>query len=317
MTKAAAYGVIDVGSHSVLLLVARPEGDGTLTVLSERAEITRLGEGLDRSGLLGEKAVDRTLSVMQEYREECRRLGANCILAVGTSAMRRASNTDILQKMARDLLGIPIQVISGEEEARLTFLSIAASMPEEDLETIVVDIGGGSTEFVTGRDRKIREAKSLDLGAVSLTEEYLHSDPPAPEEYVKLSERVKAALVKLPDPREGETMVGVAGTVTTLAAIEKGMENYNAEQIEWMRLTMPVIAEQIRMFRSMTLAERKKIPGLRPERAEVILAGAEILRRSMIRYDVEEMRVSTKGVRYGILFEELNRVSQTAEGQRG
>jgi exopolyphosphatase/guanosine-5'-triphosphate,3'-diphosphate pyrophosphatase len=314
-SRAAA---IDIGTNTVLLLVVErrlEEGVSTLVPVLERAEITRLGQGVDRTRKLAPEAVERTLAVLESYADDLRRLGVERCEAVGTSAMRDAAGGPELRARARDVLGFEPRVIGGEEEARLTFLgglSGLASPPDGDVRRpLVFDIGGGSTEFILGAgqrdDSRIACAVSLDVGSVRLTERHVGSDPPSADDLEALDIGIRDALAAglagapwgelAPDAIE---LVGVAGTLTTLAAIARNVEPYEGARVHGVRLTRAEIAVVAERLASCSLAERCSLPGLSPKRADVIVAGARLCLAILDRFGAPSVTVSDRGVRWGL-----------------
>lgn len=302
------FAAIDIGTNSVLLLVAGVR-NGAFRVLEDRAEITRLGEGVDRTRRIGPDGEERTLRVLRSYLRRCGDLGVDEIRAVGTSALRDAANAADFRARVKRELGLDLRVLTGAEEAWYSFLAAEEGLGLRGKELLVVDVGGGSTEFVWGKEGKLRRWASLDLGTVRLTERYLLSDPVRDEEAERLIREVDSALAKLAPDREAESsfsaVVGVAGTFTTLAAVEKGLERYSHSEVHGSRLSRQEVERQVELYRSRTLAERKQIPGLEPKRADVIFAGALLILRIMAFFRADEVLVSDQGIRYGLLYERL------------
>jgi len=303
---------IDIGTNAILCLIVEIRGTGRFRVLEDLAEIPRLGEGVDRTKRIGAAGERRSAEVIEGYLSQCRNLGVEEIIAVGTSALRDAHNSGEVRTRLEARLGFEIRVISGEEEAAYSFLSVQRGLPLEGRELLVIDVGGGSTEFIRGNDSGVAEALSVDLGAVRLTERLLRSDPVKPEEYEGMVALIDREFAPLRE-RWGKsgpalTLVGIAGTFTTLSAVEKKLTRYSHSEVHGSRLTLAEVRRQVRLFRDKTIAERKKIPGLEPKRADVILAGACLIERIMTFFHTEEVIVSDQGVRYGLLYERLDRL---------
>jgi exopolyphosphatase/guanosine-5'-triphosphate,3'-diphosphate pyrophosphatase len=298
---------IDVGTNTTLLLVARAEASGATMPLEERAEITRLGRGIGSARALGAAEIARTLEVLRDYAEIARRHGAP-VAAVGTEALRRAANAADFLRPAAEILGTPVEVIDGEREAALTFRATAASFPAEARggALVVVDIGGGSTEIVVAARGIARFHTSLPLGSVRLTERHVTRDPPRQEEIDAIEREVDAALVGLPLPPAGATLVGVAGTVTSLAAMAQGLATYQATRVHGFRLTRAALDAALARLAGSTQAERERMAGLDPRRADVILAGALILARVVRAAAADAVLVSDRGIRWGLLYELLD-----------
>ena len=293
---------VDVGTNTVLLLVAE-RVDGKLRAVVERAEITRLGKGVDKSGALDGDAIERTLAVLARYGEEARALGVERAGAVGTQALREAKNGGEFLQRARAALGFAVEVIGGEREAELSWGAVAASFPLAPGRTrAVVDIGGGSTEIDFGGAR-LERAISLPIGSVRLTERLLHHDPPSDDERAALAAAVDDALARAPSP-EADELVGVAGTVTTLCAISLGLVDYDGARVHGARLARDEVERIVDRLGQTPLADRRRTPGLDPARADVIYAGGVILARLLARARAESLTVSDRGIRWG-LAEEL------------
>jgi len=295
---------IDIGTNTTLLLVARTEP--TPAAIEEQAEITRLGRGIGRNGALDGDAIARTLAVLRRFADIARRHDAR-IAAVGTEALRRAPNADAFLGPAAEILGTPVDVIDGEREAALTFRAVVASF--EDLragDLVVVDIGGGSTEIVLASDGEVGFRTSLPLGSVRLTEAFVRHDPPTATETKSIADTVDAAVRAVPFSGRPATLVGVAGTVTSLAAMALQLASYDPGRVHGSRLSREGLALEIQRLSAATQAERERMIGLDPRRADVILAGALILDRIAAAAGVPEIRVSDRGIRWGLLYEMID-----------
>jgi exopolyphosphatase/guanosine-5'-triphosphate,3'-diphosphate pyrophosphatase len=298
---------IDIGTNAILCLIAELRETGRFRVLDDRAEIARLGRGVDKTGLISADGEARTLAVLERYREQCEHLGIEEIIAVGTSALRDARNSAEVRKRLSARLGFAIRVISGAAEAAYSFLAVERGLPLAGRELLVIDIGGGSTEFIRGNESGVIEAVSLNLGSVRLTERFLHSDPARVEEITEMMGAMDRELVPLRERLEPVgaplTLVGIAGTFTTLAAVEKQLQSYAHAEVHGSRLRRTEVRRQVRLFQSKTVEERKRIVGLEPKRADVILAGACMIERIMTLFHADSIVVSDQGVRYGLLHE--------------
>jgi len=299
---------IDVGTNTTLLLVARVDDAGRVAVLDERAEITRLGRGIGSGGALGAEGIARTLDVLREYATIIGAHGAGVQLAaVGTEALRRAPNGADFLAPAAEILGAPVEVIDGAREAALTFRATLASFPDAKAgPLVVVDIGGGSTEIVIAEGGVVAWSRSLPLGSVRLTERHVRRDPPEPAEVDAIAREVDDALAVVPWPA-GATLVGVAGTVTSLAAMSLGLASYDPDRVHGHELALAALDVEIARLRTSNQAARERIVGLDPRRADVILAGAILLRRIAGAAKVAAVRVSDRGIRWGLLYEQLGR----------
>jgi exopolyphosphatase / guanosine-5'-triphosphate,3'-diphosphate pyrophosphatase len=296
---------IDVGTNTTLLLVAERRGEA-IEVLEDQAEITRLGRGIGQDGGLGREGIERTLAALRRYATLARKHQAP-IVAVGTEGLRRASNAAEFLGPAAAILGTPIEVIDGEREAALSFLAATSSFPREAAGTmVVVDIGGGSTEVIVSRAGAVDFRRSLPLGSVRLTERHVRQDPAGPAEVAAIVREVGEALDAIALPREA-ALVGIAGTVTSLAAMAQRLPSYDPALVHGYQLTVAQLESIVDDLRRSTQAQREQMPGLDPRRADVILAGACILREIAGRSGAHQVIVSDRGIRWGLLYERLQK----------
>ena len=308
---------IDIGTNTTLLLIAEASG-GTISVLEDRAEITRLGRGIGSNGRLGQEGIDRTLAALSSYAVLARVHEAP-IFAIGTEALRRAPNTADFLARADALLDTPVEVINGEREAALTFLAAKLSFPEAARKAMtVVDIGGGSTEIIVARGGAVEAGNSLPLGSVRLTERHIHHDPALADEVQEVRDEIVSHLARTPLPSNAEScLVGVAGTVTSLAAMAQNLRSYDPGLVHGYRLTVATLEDQIARLRASTQAERESMAGLDPRRADVILSGAMILREIARGLAAAEVLVSDRGIRWGLLYEKLGMGCELARNPVG
>jgi exopolyphosphatase / guanosine-5'-triphosphate,3'-diphosphate pyrophosphatase len=276
VTRVAA---VDLGTNSTRLLVA-DVADGRVEEVDRRLRITGLGEGVDRRRVLLPTAIARVRNCLVDYRRTAERLGAERILAVGTSAFRDAENGDAFLGEIEWSYGFTTRLLDGDEEALLTFRGVAAGRDVAD-GTLVVDIGGGSTELILGGPGGVEFHRSLDVGCVRLTERYR-------DDVETCAAHVKSALPEL-DVRGA---IGVAGTVTAIAALDLGLVEYDSERIQGHMLTRAAVPEQLERLAALPLEERRRVPGLEPDRAPVIVAGAVILREVLDRYGLTAIEAS-------------------------
>jgi exopolyphosphatase/guanosine-5'-triphosphate,3'-diphosphate pyrophosphatase len=304
VTRVAA---VDIGTNSVRLLIAELDGttprDAKLVPFDRRMRITRLGQGVDRARALAPEAIERTITVLREYRGALDAHGVTAVRATATSAARDASNRDEFFTAAHDELGVTPELISGEEEAALSFLGATADL-DAPAPYLVVDIGGGSTEFVLGTDAPTGLV-SLDMGCVRITEQYLHSDPPAPEELSNAIAAVRDLVAEVPrvvpGAAEAATLVGLAGTVTTVAAVELGIPEYDPEQIHHFHLTREAAEDVFRTLATESAAQRAHNPGLEAGRVDVIVGGAAVLVGIFRVLGFDEMLVSEADILDGLV----------------
>ncbi|MFF3835146.1 exopolyphosphatase [Streptomyces sp. NPDC002458] len=308
MTRVAA---IDCGTNSIRLLVADVDpATGGFTELDRRMEIVRLGQGVDRTGRLAPEAIGRTLDACRAYAASIEELGAERIRFVATSASRDAENSDTFVRGVLDILGVEPEVVTGDQEAQLSFDGATKELVGADhLEKpyLVVDIGGGSTEFVVGDDR-VRAARSVDIGCVRLTERHLVVDgavvdPPTPEAIAAVRADIAAALDLAEESvpiASAATLVGLAGTVTTIAAMALGLEEYDSEAIHHSRVSVERVRQITERLLSSTHEERAAIPAMHPGRVDVIPSGALVLLALMERTGAREVVVSEHDILDGI-----------------
>lgn len=290
---------IDIGTHSVLLLVAEKKSSGKIDVLADEATLTRIGEGLGEGNKFKEGGMKRTLAVLKKYRALCDGQGVEKIVAVGTAAFRKAQNAGEFVRRAEKECGIKIEIISGEREAALTWKAASTDFGEK---ITVIDIGGGSTEIITPGPRAI----SIPAGSVILTEKYCRSDPISNSDYQNICNAIEKSLTFSNfalRTSHSNTLVATAGTATTLGAIKKKMKTYKHAEIHGMKISLAEIKKIIADLRAKTIEERKKIPGLEPGRADVILAGATLLKKIAEHFNFEEITISDRGVRWGVAYE--------------
>ena len=296
---------IDIGTNSVLLLIAESEG-GALQPVVERATITRLGQGVDRDRRLLPEASQRTLACLADYEGVLREHAVSRLDIVGTSAMRDAAGGEAFIARAREILGVAPRVIDGAEEARLTFIGALSGLAVAGKVT-VFDIGGGSTEIVNGEltpvTQRIDAAVSLNIGSVRLFERHVRSDPPSAEQMQRVESDIAEALTRAPKFEAGTTLVGVAGTVTQLAAVELQLERYDAARVHGSELTSDAVDRLATRLRSLTLAERRALRGMEPSRADVIVVGSAIARAVLSWSGATKLLVSDRGVRWGLAAE--------------
>jgi len=293
------YATIDIGTNSTKMTAAEVSG-GRIEVLSERSEITRLGRGVDATKRFSDDAVDATLRVLRDYVGEAKSLGISHLAACGTSAMRDSLNGDEFRSLAGDILGTSVEIVSGTREAQLTFLGAVSdpSLLRQAHRVLAFDVGGGSTELILGTRVRVERSQSLNIGAVRLTERFLHGDPPTASELTAASEVAEQALAQF-ESAPVDRIIGIGGTATTVATmIAPRIPTVQGAEIRDRQLD-----ELLAGLSTQTVEERRKTPGLEPARADVIVAGMAIIRNIMTRFGMASFVVSTRGVRYGLLLE--------------
>lgn len=290
--------VIDVGTNSARLLVAEVAG-GTVSPIERRSRVTRLGRGVDLSGRLSAEAIEDACEAIRDYVALYKELGAEAVEAIATSAVRDAENGSAFIAELRERFALSARVLDGEEEARLTYLGATSERaPTEP--TLVVDIGGGSTELIVGTGAEISFHASLQAGVVRHSERHINSDPPTAIELESLAGDVRGLIEAAVGPGvKAEAGIAVAGTPTSLAAIEMELEPYDPTRVHGHTLSLSSIQRMLSRLASAPLAERVKIPGLHPDRAPTIVAGVVILVETMRAFGLDRIEVSEHDILYG------------------
>ncbi|TWJ31257.1 exopolyphosphatase/guanosine-5'-triphosphate,3'-diphosphate pyrophosphatase [Micromonospora sagamiensis] len=311
-TRVAA---IDCGTNSIRLLIADlPDASAgptaPLTDITRRLEIVRLGQGVDQTGRLAPEAIERTRVALAGYAAEIEKQGVDRVRMCATSASRDASNAADFRAMVERTLGVAPEVVTGDEEARLSFTGAVRGLPTDaEAPYLVVDIGGGSTEFVLGtREDGVEAAISVDIGCVRMTERHLHGDPPTPAEVAAAEADVAAAVdraLTVVPGRRAATLVGLAGSVTTVVAIAEGLHEYAPERIHHARVSYETVAGVTADLLGRTRAQRLEIPVMHPGRADVIGAGALVLRVIMERAGMSALVASEHDILDGIAWSML------------
>jgi len=267
-------------------------------------ETTRLGRGLQRGGHLDPLSVKKSIAALKHFCSLCQQEGVEEIACVGTNALRTAQDADAFIQQVRKECGISPRIISEEEEARLSYLSVQKDtlMPQD---AVVMDVGGGSTEYIFRREAgSIGQLHtiSLPLGAVRLTEQFLLHDPPSRDEVLKLRKEIEKALHRIPPTLEG-ALVGIGGTAVTLGAMHLDLDDFDGEKIHALHLAVGELRDQVQTLQERDLEARKQIKGLPPDRADIILAGAMIILATMERLHKDALHISTHGLRYGLFYQ--------------
>lgn len=305
---ARRLATIDLGTNTVRLLVVEAHG-ASWQLLDQAQRVTRLGEGQAGAGVLLEAPMERTVATVAEFVAGAERVGACQVRIVATSAVREAPNGSELVARVRASTGRPVEVLSGMDEARLTLLGVSAGLPELGGSFLLFDIGGGSTEFVLARAGGLRAAVSLSLGVVSLTERFLDEGPVDRARFAEMSREIDQRLAAgiPPEIASGRApwLVGTAGTVTTLAALDLGLPGYLPDRVQGHRLTRAAVEAQLARLGPLPVALRARTPSLEPGRADVLIAGIAICLAVMDRLGFAAVVVSDRGLREGILCEIL------------
>lgn len=317
--SAERVAAVDCGTHSIRLLVADADpAAGTLVDLVREMRVVRLGEGVDRTGRLSDAALTRTFAACDDYAATIRALGAERVRCCATSASRDAANRDVFVAGVLERMGVVPEVVSGDAEAQLSFVGATAELGPAGEPFLVVDIGGGSTEFVLGGGHP-EAARSVDIGCVRLTERHLAGDPPSPAEVAAARADVEAALDLVADVvplRAARTLVGLAGTVTTLAAMHAAIPAYDSAVTHGYRLPADGVRALTARLLAMTRAERAAVPVMHPGRADVIGAGALVLCGVVDRVGLPEVLVSEHDILDGMVWSLVGRFAAGPSGGR-
>ncbi|MCI9147661.1 MAG: Ppx/GppA family phosphatase [Hungatella sp.] len=302
-------GIIDIGSNSIKFFVGEKSEDGTIKTIIDKNDIARLGEGLRETGRISDEALERNAQSVAAFAAEAGEQGVEEIVCVGTMALRSASNSGDFSARVRELCGVKVQIIPGEEEARLSYLAILSGMPVPEGELVIFDTGGGSTEFIFGRGKELIKRFSVNLGSIRITEKFFQEDPAG-------EGSVEAAVKEIDEEFEAAgvvghpvKLVGMGGTVTSMGAVKHKMVTYDPDIIQGSTLTRADIGEQIKAYKERTVEQRRELPGLQPKRAEVILAGACILKNITERLGMDELTISDRGLRHGLAFDLFSKES--------
>ncbi|HEY7892027.1 MAG TPA: Ppx/GppA phosphatase family protein [Solirubrobacteraceae bacterium] len=293
---------VDIGTNSTRLLIADIGSDGELEQLVRRSEVTRLGDRVDADGHLSKEAIERTCAVLAHYRELIDEYECESNMAVLTSAVRDASNGSGFQEKIRERYGLNARVLTGDEEAQLTFLGAMSGRQPSTEPIVVIDIGGGSTEFVVGHNHTAGFHVSLQAGVVRMSERHIHTDPPAARELQQLAVDTRTIFLEgLPPQERAPVMSGiaVAGTATAAAAIDQELEPYDPARVHGYRLMLATVELLLARLADMTEARRRQVAGLHPDRAPTIVAGMILLSEAMRAFELDYVEVSERDILHG------------------
>ncbi|HEY1777262.1 MAG TPA: Ppx/GppA family phosphatase [Solirubrobacteraceae bacterium] len=296
--------VVDIGTNSTRLLIADVDAEGRVRELERLSRVTRLGDGVDSSGRLADASMERVFATLDEYTALIERWEAEERPAVLTSAVRDAANGAEFTDDVRTLYGLDAQTIAGSEEAQLTFLGALSDRDGEDpVPTLVIDVGGGSTELILGAGRAVSDFFSLQAGAVRQSERHLHHDPPSPAELAALGGDVGALIAgQVPERvrRAATRAIAVAGTATSCAAIDQALDAYDSSRVHGYRLSLSTLKLLLARLASLDLAERRRVRGLHPDRAATIVAGVGILIRVLEAFELDGFEASEHDILRGV-----------------
>ena len=286
-------GTIDIGTNSMRLLIA-DYMDGNLVNRKKYVNTTRIGQGVDEQGYISEDAIERNIDALVEFSRICKKEECQKVYCMGTSALRDSKNKEAFINLAKEKADINVDIISGEKESHLGFMGVLEGLDEvEDI--LVVDIGGGSTEFIIGNEEGIRFSKSENVGALRMTEKFLNQDPINEIEFNQLSDFIYDEIKTTLDCIKNDNVkkiVGIGGTITSLSAINQELEVYSMEKIHNSKISLNEIELILQNLKKMTLSDKKSLKGLQPKRADIITAGVEILYTIMKNIEIDEIIVS-------------------------
>jgi exopolyphosphatase / guanosine-5'-triphosphate,3'-diphosphate pyrophosphatase len=297
------YAVIDVGTNSVKLFVAEHSADGEWTTVVDRSEITRLGEGLAETGRLSDEAAARTLEAIAAMADEARRDEAEAIATVATAGLRIAADSERHIAAVRERTGLQVEVISGEEESRLAYLAATASVGVGEGKLVVFDTGGGSSQFTFGHGEHVDERFSVEVGAVRFTERFGLDNEVDQETVVAARAAIAGDLSRLDGRSAPDALIGIGGAVTNLTAVKLELVDYDPDAVRGSVLEAGEVERQIELYRTRSADQRREIVGLQPKRAEVILAGACIVRTVLEKLGRDSLTASDRGLRHGVMLE--------------
>jgi exopolyphosphatase / guanosine-5'-triphosphate,3'-diphosphate pyrophosphatase len=297
------YAVIDVGTNSVKFNISERRDDGSWRTIVDRAEVTRLGEGLEKTGEISSDALARTVDAIAAMAAEAQENGVAAIAAVGTMGLRTARNSQQFIDAVKQRCGVSIEVIPGEEEGRLAYLAVKSGLGLVEGSLAIFDTGGGSTQFTFGHGAVVEERFSVNVGAVRYTEKYGLGGVVSAEQLGAALDAIAADLARLGTGRSPDLLVGMGGAVTNIAAVKHGLAKYDANIVQGSVIDRTEIERQIELYRSRSLNDRQAIVGLQPKRADVILAGACIVKTVMDKLGKDKLSVSDRGLRHGLLID--------------
>jgi exopolyphosphatase/guanosine-5'-triphosphate,3'-diphosphate pyrophosphatase len=300
---APRYAAIDVGTNSVKFHIGERRADGGWRTIVDRAEVTRLGQGLDQAGRLGDEPIERTVAAIVAMADEARRNGVEGIAAVGTAAMRIAPNSGVLVDAVRARAGVEVEVIDGEEEARLAYVAVTSGLGLADGTLVVFDVGGGSSQFTFARGEQVDERFSLNVGAARFTERFVLGGTVTHQTLAAALDAIAADLARLDGRSAPDSVIGMGGAITNLTAVKLGLATYDPDAVQGTVLDRAEMDRQIEIYRTSNAEQRRRIVGLQPNRAEVILAGACIVRTVLSKLGRDSLTVSDRGLRHRLLVE--------------
>ena len=304
--QASRYAAIDIGTNSIKFHIGERLSDGRWHKVVDRAEVVRLGEGLKETGVFNDQAMARAAAAIADMTEEAKRNGVTALVAVATMGMRNARNASQFIAEVKAQCGVSIEVISGEEEARLAYLAVQTELSLPDVPLVVFDSGGGSTQFTFGHGATVDERFSLNVGAARFTERYALNAAVTESALHEALAAISADLARLDAAPMPDALIGMGGAVTNMVAVKLGLSRYDPDVVQGSVLTVADIDQQIRQYRTRPALERETIIGLQPGRGEVILAGACIVKTVLEKFRMDALTVSDRSLRHGLLIERFS-----------
>ena len=301
------YAVIDIGTNSVKFNISERRDDGTWLTIVDRAEITRLGEGLEKTGEISSDAMERTVSAICAMVEEARKTDVAKIAAVGTMGMRTAHNSQQFIDAVGQRCGVKIEVISGDEEGRLAYIAVKSGLGLAEGSLAIFDTGGGSSQFTFGHGAVVQERFSVNVGAVRYTEKYGLSGVVSSDQLQGALSAIAADLKRLDGRASPDALVGMGGAITNIAAVKHSLAKYDPNVIQGSVIERGEVGRQIELYRTKSLDDRRTIIGLQPKRADVILAGVCIVKTVMDKLQKDTLSVSDRGLRHGLLIDRFSK----------
>lgn len=305
------YGAIDIGTNSMRLLLAEYVNNSFVR-RKKIINTTRLGRGIDSDGIISDEAIDQNIEALKEFKEKCKEYGCEEIFCIATAALRNALNSEKFVRAAKEESDIDVDIISGKEEATLGYAGVVAGFDLGDSMTLIVDIGGGSTEFILGDASTIYYTKSIDVGALLMTERFITHMPETKEElfnlYSYIDEEVSITIREIKEllssqrHRDQLRLIGIGGTITSVSAINQELEKYSMDKIHASIVTADQIDDQIATIKNMSLDKRRKIKGLQSKRAEIILSGELILKSIIKNSSAKYIQISEYDNLEGLIF---------------
>jgi exopolyphosphatase / guanosine-5'-triphosphate,3'-diphosphate pyrophosphatase len=300
------FAVIDVGTNSVKFNISERRPDGEWRTIVDRGEVTRLGEGIAETGDIAPAAIERTVEAIAGMADEAKRHQASALVAVGTMGMRTAGNSERFVARVRERCGVAIEVIPGEEEGRLAYLAVKSGLGLARGRLVIFDTGGGSTQFTFGHGDAVDEQFSLNIGAVRLTAQHGLGGVLTPAQLGAALDAIAGEFSRLDSVPSPEALVGMGGAITNMTAVMHALAVYDPEVVQGSVLSRAEVERQIELYRSRDVEARRQIVGLQPKRADVILAGACVVRTVMEKLGRDALSVSDRGLRHGLLVDRFS-----------